>query len=123
MWSIVDSIGWAMSALRSLCHVAMTRLRDAVLDPAFDISPSVSHMTTNTESWGTVAVVPPGVDGGDRHTEILGEIFHCEQFVEGLHGLIFWRDPLTRVSPTLSSQCQQSVSRPVIPVREHLETV
>ena len=50
--------------------------------------------------------MPPLVEGGDGHSEIVGEFFDGEQPVEGFHGRILQPDPFSRMSFGLSVTLQ-----------------
>jgi len=50
--------------------------------------------------------MPPLVEGGHRHSEIVGEFFDGEQPVEGFHGRILQPDPFSRMSFGLSVTLQ-----------------
>ena len=78
-------------------------MRDAVLDPALDVSSSKAEMPADSETWRALAVVSPCVDRSHRHAEIFGEIFNSEQPIGGLHCVIFGWNPLIRVL----SKCQR----------------
>ena len=44
-----------------------------------------------------------------RHTEIFGEVLHGEEAIGEFHSRILLRDPLTRVSVTLSPESQDAI--------------
>jgi hypothetical protein len=46
--------------------------------------------------------MPPLVEGGHWHSEIVGEFFDGEQPIEGFHGRILQPDPFSRMSFGLS---------------------
>ena len=50
--------------------------------------------------------MPPLVESGDGHSEIVGEFFDGEQPVEGFHGRILQPDPFSRMSFGLSVTLQ-----------------
>jgi hypothetical protein len=60
-------------------------------DPGFDVSTSVTEMAANSEAGWSQAAVPPGVNGGDRNAQVLGELLDGEQSIEGLHLGVFHR--------------------------------
>ena len=77
----------------------MTRARDAVFDPAFDVDPSVAEMLAGPEADGAFSSVSPCVEGLDWDVEEVGEFFCGEEtVVVGVHGRIMRVDPVSRVS-------------------------
>ena len=53
-------------------------------NPTLDITPAISQMLTHAETNGTLARVPPGVEGGDGHAEIDGEFADGEESVDSV---------------------------------------
>jgi len=68
-------------------------------------------MPADAEPRRALAVVAPRVEGGDRHAEVLGEIFHGVQLVAVFHGPILYWNPLSRVSGTLQLDGHRSRNR------------
>jgi len=108
LWSTAGSVPWLCAVLLRLCHSAVTRLCDAVLDPGLDVAPSKANMPSDAESWWALAVVSPCVDRSHWHAEVFGEIFNGEQSVEGFHCPNLAPEPshqnVIRVSVTLSTR-------------------
>ena len=113
LWSTAGTTSWLCTVLLRLCHSAVTRLCDAVLDPVLDVAPSEANMPADAESWRALAVVSPRVDRSHRHAEILGEIFNSEQPIGGVHCVIFRWNPLIRVSVALSTRLRFAPRAPV----------
>ncbi len=44
------------------------------VDPAFDVAPPVTKVPADAKTWWTLAASPPGIDGGQRNLEVLGEV-------------------------------------------------
>jgi len=44
------------------------------VDPAFDITPPVAKVPADAKTGWTLAAPPPGIDGGKRNLEVLGEV-------------------------------------------------
>jgi len=57
------------------------RLGELVADPSLDITPPITEVAANPEAGRSSAVVSPGVDGGDRDVEVMGELLGAEQRV------------------------------------------
>lgn len=55
-------------------------------------------MPTDTESGWALPVVPPCVDGCLLHVEVFGEVINGEESFERFHGVILYRNPVSRVS-------------------------
>jgi hypothetical protein len=55
-----------------------TDILKLAFDPLHDIGPSVADMPTDTEAGWSLSPIPPLVQGGHRHSEIVGEVFHAE---------------------------------------------
>lgn len=64
-----------------------------VVDPLLDVAPPEAEVPADPESWGTLVPVAPGVDGGYRYGEILGEFTGGEQLIAPVH----W--PMMRSNP------------------------
>ena len=52
-----------------------------MIDPRLDIPRPVPEVFADPKPWWTFMSVAPGVDGGDRHTEVLGEFLDGEQSI------------------------------------------
>ena len=92
---------------------SLARLLDLVFDPVGDVARLVANMSSHAEPTGSFSAIPPLVERGCRHTEILGEVFHGEKAIGEFHCRILLPDPVTRVFVTLLSECYQSVRDPV----------
>ncbi len=92
-------------ALWRLCHPGVTRVGDTVLDPHFDVDPSVADVSADSEPDGAFSSVAPCVEGLDWDVEEVGEFFCGEETVVVVQGRIMRVDPVTRVSATLSAEC------------------
>ena len=53
-------------------------------NPTLDITPAISQMLTHAETSGTLAPIPPGVEGGDGHAEIDSEFVDGEESVDSI---------------------------------------
>lgn len=83
-WTIpLDGQRKAGSVRSSLLILQLT------FDPGFDVSASVAEVAADSEAGWALAAVPPGVDGGDRNTQVLGELLDGEQSIERLHLGVF----------------------------------
>jgi hypothetical protein len=51
------------------------------LYPLVDVAGSVAEVFADPKPWWTFMSVAPGVDGGHRHTEVLGEFLDGEQSI------------------------------------------
>jgi len=51
---------------------------ELVFDPRFHVGRSVADMPADTEAGWSFPPIPPLVQGGHRHSEIVGEVFHTE---------------------------------------------
>ena len=75
-------------------------------DPPLDVGEPVAEVASGPEPWGALPAMPPRVDGGDRHTQVVGEFCGGEQTVELVQGRIRDGDPVSRVSGALSETLQ-----------------
>jgi hypothetical protein len=69
-----------------------------VIDPLFDVAPSIAEVFADAESRWAMAAVSPGIDGGDGYVEEVGEILCGEQGFEGVHTAIVRIDPFISLS-------------------------
>ena len=84
----------------------MTRVGDAVFDPAFDVGPAVAEMLAGPEAGGAFSSVAPCVEGRDWDVEEVGEFFCGEEtVVVVIHGRIMRVDPFSRVSFRCHFRC------------------
>jgi len=56
-----------------------------LFDPVLDIRPSVSDVATDPEPRWSFPLIPPLVEGGNRHAEIVGELLDGEEPVPLFH--------------------------------------
>ena len=49
------------------------------VEPPFDVDGAVSHVPSNADPFGAVAVAAPPVDGGEGYAEVVREIGWAEQ--------------------------------------------
>jgi hypothetical protein len=75
---------------------------ELMIDPLFDVAPPEAEVFTDPESQWAFASVAPGIDGGHRHTEVLGELVDGQQPIWGFHALILRLDPFNTMSEPLS---------------------
>ena len=54
-------------------------------------------MPADAKSGWTFVSVSPCVDGGDGHSQVIGEFLDCQEPIEMFHGLSMPFNPLTRV--------------------------
>ena len=54
-------------------------------DPLLDIAPAIANVLPNPETGGTFTSVSPGVEGGDRHGQIIGKLLRREQAIGNIH--------------------------------------
>jgi hypothetical protein len=55
------------------------------LYPLFNVASSIAEVAADSESWWSLAAVPPRVEGGDGNPEVAGEVLGAEQFIELFH--------------------------------------
>jgi hypothetical protein len=60
-------------------------LVEALGDPVGDVAGAESEVAADPEAGWAVTAVSPGIDGGDRNAEVVGEILDAEEAVEGVH--------------------------------------
>jgi hypothetical protein len=58
-----------------------------MLDPVLDVLPSIADMSAYSEAWWSFASIPPLVESGYRHSEIVGELLNVDKPVVTLHAL------------------------------------
>jgi hypothetical protein len=58
-----------------------------VFDPFLDVAPPVADMPAYSEAWWSFFSIPPLVEGGDGHIEIVGELLHGDEPVLAFHAL------------------------------------
>jgi len=64
----------------SLTHRAEGDIRspadilELVLDPLLDVAPAIADMSAYSEAWRSLTSIPPLVEGGYRHSEVIGEL-------------------------------------------------
>lgn len=58
---------------------------DALSDPVGDVAGAESEMAADPEPGRAVTVVTPGVDRGDGHAEVVGEVLDIEEAVKAVH--------------------------------------
>jgi len=74
-------------------------------DPLLDVAPPEADMATDAKSGWTFVSVSPCVDGGDRHSQVVGEFLDCEKPIEMFHGLSMLSNPLTRIPLPIQFAC------------------
>ena len=82
---------------------------DTVLDPQFDVDPSVAEMLAGPEPNGAFSSAAPRIEGLDWHVEEVGKFVCGEETVVVVHGRMMRVDPVSRVSTTLSAECHFDV--------------
>ena len=87
----------------------MVTVLDLAFDPLGDVAQLVADVPSHAEPARSFSAIPPLVERGCRHPEILGEILHGEEAIGEFHSRILLPDPLIRVSATLSPECYLSV--------------
>jgi hypothetical protein len=79
-------------------------------DPLFDVAGSVSDVLTDSEPGWAGAFVPPGVQRGDGHCQVLGQLPGREKTFEGIHHPIVSNGPVIRVLSGCQSECSPGAS-------------
>ncbi len=69
----------------------------SVVDPFLNVGVSVAKVLADPESGWALAAISPRIDGCYGHIEMVGEVIHCKQPVEGVHTGILRNDPLNRM--------------------------
>ena len=67
-------------------------------DPLFHIPEPIPEVSACFEAGRALTAVPPCVEGGYRHVQVIGELFDCQQLVELNHGRIMDADPFNPMS-------------------------
>jgi len=49
---------------------------ELVFNPPLNVAPSVADISSDAKAGRTLAPIPPLVEGGHRHTEIVGELIN-----------------------------------------------
>ena len=60
---------------------------ELMFDPFLDVAPPVADMPTDSKARWSFSSIPPLVERGSRHIEIVGELFHRDEPVLALHAL------------------------------------
>ena len=84
-------------------------------DPLLDVAPPEADVSTDAESGWTFVSVSPCVDGGDGHSQVVGEFLDREKPIELFHGLSMPSNPLTRIPLPIQLACALSAISPVSP--------
>ena len=66
-------------------------------DPLLDVAPPEADMSSDAKPGWAFVSVSPCVDGGDGHSQVIGEFLDREKPIEVFHGLSMPPNPLTRV--------------------------
>lgn len=82
------------------------RVLELTLDPVLDVLPSVADVSSDPEPWRSFSPVPPLVEGGHRHSQVVGEILHAEKAIGSFHVDILRVDAFIPVAETMSSTLQ-----------------
>lgn len=65
--------------------------------PLVNVAPAVADVLSNPEPGRTLACVSPGVQSGDGHCQVLGELPGGEKTIERIHDRIVRTDPVIGV--------------------------
>ena len=65
--------------------------------PLVDIAPAVPDVLADPEAGRTLTCVSPGIQGGDGHCQVLGQLLSGKKSIEGIHGRIVRADPVIGV--------------------------
>ena len=87
------------------------------MDPVLDVLPSVADVSSDTEPRRSFSPVPPLVEGGHRHPQVVGEILHTEEAVGSFHDGILRVDAFIPIAESLSSTLQLRLGIPVTTAR------
>jgi hypothetical protein len=71
---------------------------ELVFDPILDVPLPVADIPPHAKTRRPFSPISPLVEGGYRHSEIVGKFFHGEQLIAGFHSLILKSHPFTRMS-------------------------
>ena len=82
-------------------------------DPLFHIPEPIPEVSACFEAGWALTAVPPCVEGGYRHVQVIGELFDCQQLVELNHGRIMDADPFNPMSSHDQSSTTSGRQRPV----------
>jgi len=69
----------------------------SVGDPLLDVAGSVSDVLTDSEPGWAGAFVTPGVQRGDGHCQVLGQLTGREKTIKGIHDRIVKDHPVNGV--------------------------
>jgi hypothetical protein len=69
----------------------------SVVDPFLNVALSVAKVLADPETRWALSAISPRIDGCYRHIEMVGEVIHCKQPLEGVHAGILRNDPLNRM--------------------------
>lgn len=86
-----------------------------VVEPLLDVTPPEANVSADAESGWTLVSVSPCVDGGDRHSQVVGEFLDGEKAIEVFHGLSMPSNPLTRIPLPIQFVCHSPVISTVSP--------
>ncbi len=85
---------------------------ELIFDPILDVPRPVAEIPPHSKTRRPFSPISPLVEGGYRHSEIVGKFFHGEQLIAGFHGLILQSHPFTRMSNGCRLTCQQPRQQP-----------
>ena len=73
-------------------------LLELLLDPGLNFAPSVPEVSPDAETWWPFPAVPPLIERGDRHSEIVGELLDSEESVHVFHTVDHGSHPVEPLS-------------------------
>jgi hypothetical protein len=85
-------------------------LLELTFDPLLHIAPAVPEVLTHPKPRRALASVPPLVQGGRRHAEVVGEFLDAQQPLELFHTEIVGGDAFKTIADPLSKTLSNTLS-------------
>jgi hypothetical protein len=53
-------------------------IAESPFDPGLHVAPAVAHMPTDAKAGRSFSLIPPPIERGNGHTEVVSEFLHSE---------------------------------------------